>query len=426
MKVKFISNACCIVESNNGTRVVSDPWLHDGVFEGSWCHFHRLETDFSDIQNVDAVYLSHIHPDHYDERYFEFPKDIPIIVLDYGFNFLTKKLIEKGYTNLLKVKNKESIIFKDFKLTLFSPFITHPFFEENTKIGNLIDSAIVYESDEQKIFNANDNTPSYESCLKLKKLFGRFDLAMINYNNAGPYPSCFNNLSDEEKLSEHNANLKRNVNFLHENLKILNPKFFLPFAGAYVIGGSLSYKNKYLGTMTWDQCINMLENKEEIKGTSYIALREKNTFDLDSKKLDREYIKINQIEVEKYINNFLTKIKYPYQLDDMPDKENLIQDITTSKTKLYERLNRIKIIPDMDVYLIIYDQEIPILEVSKNQVAVESKGKLECSLDPRLLRRILDRSSHWNNAEIGCHIEFNRVPNYYSPDIHTALQFFHL
>ena len=56
----------------------------------------------------------------------------------------------------------------------------------------------------------------------------------------------------------------------------------------------------------------------------------------------------------------------------------------------------------------------------------DPKGKIECSLDLRLLKRILDRKSHWNNAEIGCHIELNRSPNYYSPDVHTALQFLHL
>ena len=44
MKVKFISNACCIVETNTGTQILTDPWIENGVFEGSWCHFHKLKT----------------------------------------------------------------------------------------------------------------------------------------------------------------------------------------------------------------------------------------------------------------------------------------------------------------------------------------------------------------------------------------------
>ena len=47
-------------------------------------------------------------------------------------------------------------------------------------------------------------------------------------------------------------------------------------------------------------------------------------------------------------------------------------------------------------------------------------------LDERLLNRILDRKSHWNNAEIGCHIEIDRKPNIYEKDSHTMMQFFHL
>ena len=420
MKLQFISNACCIVESNEGTKIVSDPWLDDGVFNGSWCHFHELKTTWDDLQSVDAVYVSHVHPDHFDDRFFQFPKDTPMIVLDHGMNFLHKNLIKMGYTNLVKIKNHETLPFKDFKLTLFAPFAGHNFFEENTKIGNLIDSGIVYEADNQKIFNANDNNPNPEACKELKERFGVFDISMMNYNAAGPYPSCFNNLNDDEKISEHFNNLERNVDYLYENLKILNSKYFLPFAGAYVLGGKLSHKNRYLGTMTWDKCIEMLNKKNSIQGTEYIALREQDIFDLDTGMSNKEYIPIDENEIENYIQNVLAKIKYPYENDSIPNIEKLIKDLVLSSSKMYERLNRIKLIPDMDIFIKVEDKSINVLS------AENPKGKIECSLDLRLLKRILDRKSHWNNAEIGCHIEFNRSPNYYSPDIHTALQFLHL
>ena len=47
-------------------------------------------------------------------------------------------------------------------------------------------------------------------------------------------------------------------------------------------------------------------------------------------------------------------------------------------------------------------------------------------MDSRLLRRILDRKSHWNNTEIGGHIIFFRKPNRMEPDLNTCLSFFHL
>ena len=51
---------------------------------------------------------------------------------------------------------------------------------------------------------------------------------------------------------------------------------------------------------------------------------------------------------------------------------------------------------------------------------------LVCKMDNRLLRRILNKKSHWNNAEIGAHINFFRKPDKMEPDIHRALCFLHL
>ncbi len=51
---------------------------------------------------------------------------------------------------------------------------------------------------------------------------------------------------------------------------------------------------------------------------------------------------------------------------------------------------------------------------------------LRCSLDARLLRRILDGKMSWNAAEIGCHIQFYREPNEYDIALHSGLNMFHL
>ena len=419
MKVTFISNACAIFESSKGTKILSDPWIEDGVFDGSWCHFHSLETSLQDLQDVDAIYVSHVHPDHFYERFFDFRKDMPIIVLDHGFNFLHKNLEKLGYKNLIKIKDNDTKSFMDFKITMFKPFSKHNFFEENTKVGNLIDSAIVLESDEQIIFNANDNSPNIEACQFLKEKFGKIDLAMMNYNNAGPYPSCFDNLSEKEKKEEHFLNLERNINFLKENIKVLEPKNFMPFAGAYVIGGKRFKKNDYLGTTTWDECAKRLIESRQIEA-NIVCLREKDTFDLTSSKSNKKYEEIDIMKMKSYIENNLRNIEYPYEKDEKPNIVSLEKDLKKSIELLKQRVEKINLKPDMEVSIFLEKKEIYVCKPEN------SKGRLECRLDSRLLKRILHKDSHWNNAEIGCHIDFYRSPNYYSPDIHTMLQFLHL
>ena len=56
----------------------------------------------------------------------------------------------------------------------------------------------------------------------------------------------------------------------------------------------------------------------------------------------------------------------------------------------------------------------------------DEERHLYCDLDLRLLNRILHKKAHWNNAEIGTHINFKRIPNKMDLDVHTCMSFFNL
>ncbi len=424
MKFEFISNACGIFHGNEGTKILCDPWIVNGVFDGSWCHIHPLKTTMDglikDVSNkvIDALYISHIHPDHYDDRYFNFPKNTPIIVLDHKHNFLIKNLERNGFTNLIFIKDKETISFNEFEITLYAPFVKNNFYDAG--IGNLIDSAMVVKSGDITALNANDNTPTVEACKMLKEKFGKIDLAMINYNAAGPYPSCFDNLSEPEKTQEHKRILVRNYDYMVSLVNELQPKYVLPFAGAYVLGGKFSFKNKYLGVSTWDKCkeyiLTRINNNSEV-----ICLQERGTFDLSNGTADKKYIKLDEADMNKYINEDLINITYPYEKDDEPDFNILIKDVKSASIAMQQRMQRIGIAINTNIFLSINNEIVPLYDTSS-----KTSTNLTCSLDNKLLRRILDRTSHWNNAEVGCHISFIRDPNTYEPDTHAALQFFHL
>jgi UDP-MurNAc hydroxylase len=424
LSFEFIANACGIFTGKNGTKILCDPWLVDGVFDGSWCHFEKLKTTADDLKSIDALYISHLHPDHFDERNFNYEKDLPIIVLDYGPNFLIKKLEMLGYYNLIKIKNEEKVVFKEFEITLFSPFAKHNF--HDATIGNLIDSAMLISCDGISALNANDNTPSIEAAAHLLKNFGPINLALLNYNAAGPYPSCFDNLSEEKKIIESNRVLDRNFDHLKNILKAMKPKYILPFAGAYVLGGSLHFKNKYLGTATWDDCAKWL-GENNIDPVKVILLRENDIFDLEFEVATKEYVPINLSKMKLYIEKELSAIKYPYQMETLPNKQQLIFDIEKASNNMLGRMERFGIKSTFQVVLNVFEHMYQIYPDFRQITNLEEISKiLICSLDARLLRNILDKKSHWNNAEIGAHIDFIRTPNFYEPDLHTGLQFFHI
>jgi len=418
MKFEFISNACGIFHTQGGLKILCDPWIEDGVFDGSWCHCPPLKTQLKDLLDVDALYISHIHQDHYDNRNFNYRKDIPIIVLDHGPNFLIKNLERAGYTNLIRIKNDQTLLYEGVEITLYAPFAKNSF--HDAKIGNLIDSAFIIKDHDCIAFNANDNTPTLAACTMLREKFGQFDMAMINYNTAGPYPSCFNNHTESEKQKEHDRLLQRNYDFMVELVNALKPKVVLPFAGAYVLGGQLHYKNPYLGTASWDDCADNIRDKID-DDSRVICLRENDCFDFITATSDKEYIPLDENEMKDYIENTLAKRLYPYEYDDQPDHSQLLQDCQQASQAMLQRMGRFKLELKTAMFLEVGDE---LLQIYKPEP--EPTVSLRCSLDLRLLRRILDRKSHWNNAEIGAHIEFVREPNTYEPDVHTALQFFHL
>jgi len=424
LSFKFIANACGIFFGKNGTKILCDPWLVDGVFDGSWCHFPKIKTTMNDVKNVDAIYISHLHPDHFDERHFDFDKSTPLIVLDHGPNFLIKKLTALGYTNLIKIKNEETITYREFELTLFAPFAKHNFHEAT--VGNLLDSALLISCDGVSALNANDNTPSIESAEMLKSKYGPITLAMLNYNAAGPYPSCFDNLSEAKKLTENVRLLERNFTHVKNFLAAMKPRFMLPFAGAYVLGGDLHFKNKYLGTTTWDECANWL-NKNNVHPAKVVLLRENDTLNVENGVANKKYEPINVLEMKRYIEDELSLIKYPHQLEPLPNKNKIVSDIEKAALGMKERMARYGIASTFSVILNVFTERYQIYPTFKHLLKDEEVGdKLECKVDERLLRNILDRKSHWNNAEIGAHVSFNRSPNKYEPDLHTGLQFFHI
>ena len=64
--------------------------------------------------------------------------------------------------------------------------------------------------------------------------------------------------------------------------------------------------------------------------------------------------------------------------------------------------------------------------IEKNELN-ELKKYVKISLDSRLLLRLLKgpKYAHWNNAEIGSHLVYERKPEIYERGLYHSLSFFH-
>jgi L-ascorbate metabolism protein UlaG (beta-lactamase superfamily) len=101
--VRYIHSAC-IVTWTKDVRVLHDPWFTEGIYDGSWFHFPVVSDRIRSIGDVDMVYISHVHPDHYDlaflKKYFEIYGNKEIIIADHQPTIWQAKCAQKGLTPL--------------------------------------------------------------------------------------------------------------------------------------------------------------------------------------------------------------------------------------------------------------------------------------------------------------------------------------
>ncbi len=385
MNLTFVGNACNVIEFE-GVKLLTDPWLIEGAFEGSWFHYPPLKHTPEDFKDVDGIYISHVHPDHYCPESLRRIGDKPLLILRRKHNILKNTMIRDGFTNIIEFDDNVTTEWKNMKLTMFDAFVGNPF--TDTEFGNPLDSALLVQCGDQSVFNTNDNTPDLAACHNIRAKYGRFDIAQLNYNAAGPYPACFSNLSLREKQAEHGRLVDRNIKHMIGCAKILEPRYVQPFAGAYILGGKLASKNDYLGTTN----------------VHYAADR------LNDAGIDA----ITEVEHEmngKYLVEIANK-QYPYELDSYPGITMTM--LTQAKANMDHKAQIMGKPPSKMLSVI-----------TQNEISLYFEG-IKCSLDSRLMWQILNKKAHWNNAEIGCHVEFYRDPNVYDYDFHMMMSFFHL
>ena len=84
-QLKLYRSSTVGITSDN-FKLLCDPWLRDGEYYGAWSHYppYDLDKNLDEINSYDAIYISHIHPDHCSEKTLSMiSKDIPIYILAY-------------------------------------------------------------------------------------------------------------------------------------------------------------------------------------------------------------------------------------------------------------------------------------------------------------------------------------------------------
>ena len=222
MEIKLFRSATVGIHSN-GFKILQDPWLTDGEYYGSWSHYpyYDLDHNINEINGYNAIYISHIHPDHCSEDTLKkINKTIPIYIHKFHSKFLKFKLERLGF-NVIEIENGKRIeIGKNIFITIYAadncdPELCYKFTacaDLSAKEGSQqIDTISIIDDGQTSVMNVNDCP--YElaksTFSNIKKSFDHINVLLHGYGGAGAFPQCFDNLNIDQKIKA----AKKKINF---------------------------------------------------------------------------------------------------------------------------------------------------------------------------------------------------------------------
>lgn len=446
MIVTYIKSACVIVECN-GTRIMCDPWLVDGIYYGSWFHYPPLTIKPEELFDVDYIYISHIHPDHLDVKTLQlFPKSVPVLIHNFAEKFVFNILKKLGFENIHEISHKDDFeLCPGFNMEILAadncnPAICGRYFNCNvsspyTKTQQ-IDTLAVFHGNGKTVVNSNDcpYPLSQTVCDDILKKYGSVDFLLVGYRGAGPYPQCFDNLDEEGKSREAIVHRDKMMAMSVDYIRHLRPKAFLPFAGQYVLGGKLAGLNRFI-LPNLEDLLQLYPSLLAPHGVTskMVLLNSGESYDLEREDSSAPFVPPNNTDRQIYIDDVLSKIKFDYELDEAADKtkqSDLTSQLETAIVRMHAHQKHFgDYATNWNVYLdtgqnVIY--RIPFeLDRHVEKITPDELQEpfLRISVDYPLMVRILNRKAHWNNAEIGSHLRYYRQPNEFQRTIHFLLSY---
>jgi UDP-MurNAc hydroxylase len=420
ISVRYIYSACVVTKTKD-VKILHDPWFTEGIYDGSWFQYPQIKSPVTSIGDVDYVYVSHIHPDHYDskflKKYFSKYGDKKILIADHSPNYLLGKMRADGFSPIVLDK---PLTINNTKITI----VPH-------KTGSIsdVDSAIIIQYQNEKqlhtVVNVNDIVFDDAMLSLVKKEAGKINILLCGYSGAGPYPQTYFDLQDKQLKIE--ADKKKDLFFkrYQKVTSTLNADVNIPFAGKYILGGKLTNLNFYRGVpdqvevMSFDpKAIVLKDNGGEINTNTLIPTQTR-CKPYSKKEIDK---KISRIKVKKMAYEKLMPIKSIHQL---PIRRLLAQ--ATKNAVLKSECEE-----DHFFCIKLEDGQYAVINANKHsQNSLRFIGvsdllptpRSELIIDLRYLFGLLTHIYHWNNADIGSQFLVRRVPNVFNQKAQWFLNF---
>lgn len=154
MRITGTGHASMRIDTPAGS-ILCDPWVNPSYF-ASWFPFpDNSLLDWESLGQVDYLYVSHLHRDHFDAEHLRrfVSKKATVLLPEYPTSELEDQLREVGFTDFLKTRSNEMVAL-DGGLNVMIQALTSP------TDGPIGDSSLWVEYDGVRLLNQNDARPT--------------------------------------------------------------------------------------------------------------------------------------------------------------------------------------------------------------------------------------------------------------------------
>jgi UDP-MurNAc hydroxylase len=221
MRVTYYGQACTLIEAA-GVRILTDPWLTEGAYQGTWFHTHVLEeagvTPATIPRDIDYLFLSHEHEDHTDLATLRTLRPgVPVLIGRFGTPKFRRFLEGVGALDVREVPFGEPVkLGSGVTATILGT-------AEYTN-----DSAILVEADGCRMFNETDCKLPYADLERLGKL--GIDIGFYMFSGANWFPMMYDYPPEvqRERVRRRRQSLLRGF---VQRVKLTRPRIAVPAAG---------------------------------------------------------------------------------------------------------------------------------------------------------------------------------------------------
>jgi len=221
VRITGTGHASMRIDTGAGS-ILTDPWVNPAYF-GSWFPFpDNSQLDWETLGQVDYLYVSHLHRDHFDAGHLKrfVSKKAAVLLPEYPTSELEDELRELGFTRFIKTVSNE-VIELDGGLKIMVQALTSP------TDGPIGDSSLWIEYDGIRVLNQNDARPTD---LSIFAELGHVHAHMLQFSGAIWYPMVYE-LPDSAKTAFGKQKRDRQFDRTWRYIDDLKASWVFPIAG---------------------------------------------------------------------------------------------------------------------------------------------------------------------------------------------------